>query len=64
MGNKREPQPWVVRTLQVQRAIELRNIVTSLGPAFIKLGQVSGMGAHPLSSALALCTSPLDASCA
>ena len=30
----------VVSALQVQRAIELRNIVTSLGPAFIKLGQV------------------------
>jgi hypothetical protein len=28
--------------MQVKRAIELRNIVTSLGPAYIKLGQVRG----------------------
>ena len=39
----------MVCTLQVQRAIKLRNIVTSLGPAFIKLGQVRGEPLLPCS---------------
>lgn len=30
----------------MKRAIELRNIVTSLGPAYIKLGQVGQKGGN------------------
>ena len=36
---------------EVQRAIELRNIVTSLGPAFIKLGQALSIRPDLLSPA-------------
>jgi aarF domain-containing kinase len=33
-----------VKENEVKRAIQLREIVTSLGPAYIKLGQVGGGG--------------------
>ena len=33
-------EPWVrLQANEVKRAIQLRNIVTRLGPAYIKLGQ-------------------------
>ena len=36
----------VTAFLQVKRAIQLRNIVTSLGPAYIKVGRTSSPGRH------------------
>lgn len=40
-----------VAVIQVKRAIQLRNIVTSLGPAYIKLGQALSIRPDILSPA-------------
>ena len=41
----------LVVPIQVKRAIDLRNIVTSLGPAYIKLGQALSIRPDLLSPA-------------
>lgn len=45
------PQPVWPHFLQVKRAIQLRNIMTSLGPAYIKLGQALSIRPDLLSPA-------------